>query len=85
MGTVTAMESMDQVVTVAAVVPKLMTLDPCVSANDAPTPGMTVNVLPAVPEAGLTQAICTSGVELTVSAIVVVADKVPEEVPVEVP
>jgi hypothetical protein len=60
-------------------------LDPCVSAKDAPTPGMMVNVLPAIPAAGLSQAICTNGVELTVRAIVVVAARVPEEVPVEVP
>jgi hypothetical protein len=46
---------------------------------------MTVNVLPAIPAAGLTHAICTKGVELTVRAMVVDADKVPEAVPVEVP
>lgn len=62
-----------------------MTLEPCVSAKDAPTPGMIVNVLPATPAAGLTHAICTDGVELTVSAIVVDAERVPEAVPVEVP
>jgi hypothetical protein len=46
---------------------------------------MTVNVLPGIPEAGLIHAICTDGVELTVRAMVVVADRVPDEVPVEVP
>jgi hypothetical protein len=46
---------------------------------------MIVNVLPDIPAAGLTHAICTDGVELTVRAMVVVADKVPEAVPVEVP
>jgi hypothetical protein len=46
---------------------------------------MTVNVLPAIPAAGLTHAICTNGVALTVRAIVVVAARVPAEVPVEVP
>ena len=46
---------------------------------------MTVNVLPAIPAAGLTHAICTTGVALTVRAMVVVADRVPEAVPVEVP
>lgn len=44
-----------------------------------------VNVLPAMPAAGLTQAICTSGFEVTVRAMLVVACKVPNEVPVEVP
>ena len=79
------MESTAHVVTVAAVVPKLITLEPCVSAKDAPTPGMTVNVLPAIPAAGLTHAICASGFEETVRAMLVVACKVPDEVPVEVP
>jgi hypothetical protein len=46
---------------------------------------MIVNVLPGIPAAGLTHAICTDGVELTVRAMVVVADRVPEAVPVEVP
>jgi hypothetical protein len=46
---------------------------------------MTVNVLPGIPAAGLTHAIWTDGVELTVRAMVVVADRVPDEVPVEVP
>lgn len=62
-----------------------MTLDPCVSAKDAPTPGMIVKVLPATPAAGLSHAICTDGVELTVRAMVVVAERVPDAVPVEVP
>jgi hypothetical protein len=46
---------------------------------------MTVNVLPAIPAAGLSHAICTNGVELTVREMVVDAAKVPEAVPVEVP
>jgi len=46
---------------------------------------MMVNVLPAIPAAGLTHAICTSGVEETVRAMLVVASNVPNEVPVEVP
>jgi len=41
--------------------------------------------LPAVPTAGLIHEILTTGAEETVSAMVVVASKVPEEVPVEVP
>jgi hypothetical protein len=76
---------MAQVVTVAAVVPKKTALVPCASPKDAPTPGMIVNVLPAIPTVGLTHAICNEGVELTVRAMVVVADRVPEAVPVEVP
>ena len=44
-----------------------------------------VNVLPAIPAAGLTHAICTDGVELTVRAMVVDAESVPDAVPVEVP
>lgn len=79
------MESIAHVVTVASVVPKRTVLDPCDSPKDAPTPGMSVNVLPAMPAAGLTHAICTDRVELTVRAIVVVAERVPEAVPVEVP
>jgi hypothetical protein len=79
------MESTAHVVTVATVVPKLIVLEPCVSAKDAPTPGMIVNVLPDIPAAGLTHAICNDGVALTVRAMVVVADSVPEDVPVEVP
>jgi hypothetical protein len=79
------MESTVQVVTVAAVVPKLMMLDPCVDPKDVPIPGMTVKVLPAIPAAGLTHAICTSGAEETVSAMLVVASRVPEDVPVDVP
>jgi hypothetical protein len=46
---------------------------------------MIVNVLPAIPAAGLSHATCTDGVELTVRAMVVVAERVPDEVPVEVP
>jgi hypothetical protein len=46
---------------------------------------MTVNVLPAIPTAGLTHAICTSGVEETVRAMLVVASKVPDELPVDDP
>jgi hypothetical protein len=79
------MESTVQVVTVAAVVPKLMTLDPCVDPKDVPIPGITVKVLPAIPTAGLTHAICTWGAEETVSAMLVVASRVPEDVPVDVP
>jgi hypothetical protein len=46
---------------------------------------MTVKVLPAMPTAGLTHAIWTIGAEETVSAMLVVAIKVPEEPPVATP
>jgi hypothetical protein len=85
LGTVTVTESIAQVVTVAFVVPKKTALVPWVSPKDAPTPGMIVIELPTIPAAGLSQAIWTEGVELTVRAIVVVAEIVPEDVPVEVP
>jgi len=76
---------MAQVVTVAVVEPKRMELDPCVLPKDAPTPGITVTELPETPAAGLIHAICNTGVELTVSAMEVVAESVPDDVPVEVP
>ena len=86
LGTCTAIEFTVHVVIVAAVEPNIILLLPWLAPKDAPTPaGKIVTELPATPDAGLTHAICKAGVALTIRETVVVAERVPDEPPVDTP